>query len=289
MIETSPLVSIVVPSYNHEKYIQETIESIVNQTYDNIELIVIDDGSKDNSPQIIQKLSQKYGFEFIHRPNKGLSATLNEGIKLSKGKYWSVCASDDVLTHDKIDRQVRFMENNPDYGMCYGKVVLFNEKGLNTPLNIKYSRGGWIFDDLIKGRFWIPAVSNLIKKDVFLDVGYYDEELWVEDWDMWVRISHKYQIGFINEYIAKYRQHGSNISKQGWKLYEAKKDSLLKWKRLENYDEIIRLWHLRWFRALSRNHKKEARQYLSHAIRYFYYADCLIGLIKFFFIKENKN
>ena len=87
--ENIPLVSVVVPCYNHEKYVKETIESIVNQTYKNIELIVIDDGSKDNSVKVIQELADKYGFTFIHRPNKGLSATLNEGIRLSKGKYFN--------------------------------------------------------------------------------------------------------------------------------------------------------------------------------------------------------
>ena len=105
-----PLVSVIVPCYNHEKYVEETIESIVNQTYENIELIVIDDGSKDASPQIIEELSKKYNFKFIHRSNKGLSATLNEGIRLSQGKYISVCASDDKLKLDKIEKQVKFME-----------------------------------------------------------------------------------------------------------------------------------------------------------------------------------
>ncbi len=127
MIEENnlPLVSVVVPCYNHEKYVKETIESIINQTYKNIELIVIDDGSKDNSVQVIQEMADKHGFTFVHRPNKGLSATLNEGIRLSKGKYFCAIASDDILMLEKIEKQVTFMEANPEYGMCYGKILYF--------------------------------------------------------------------------------------------------------------------------------------------------------------------
>lgn len=124
----SPLVSIVVPCYNHANYVRETIESIVNQTYKNIELVVIDDGSTDNSVEIIQKLAKNYNFTFIYRPNKGLSATLNEGMNLSKGKYFCACAcaSDDLYIIDKIEKKVKFMEENPQYGMSYGKIIRFN-------------------------------------------------------------------------------------------------------------------------------------------------------------------
>ncbi len=281
-----PLVSIIVPSYNHEKYIQKTIESIVNQKYKNIELIVIDDGSKDSSIQIIKKLSKLHEFKFIHRPNKGLSATLNEGIKLSKGKYWCVCASDDVLKLDKIDIQVDFMEKNTEYGMCYGKVILVNDNGNETPLDIKHSNGGWIFDDLIMGRFWIPAMSNMIRRCVFSDVGIFDENLKVEDWDMWVRIANKYQIGYIDDYLAYYRQHESNFSKQGWKMYEAKVDSLAKWEDLKNYNEIMKIWKLKWFRALSRNYKDEAKKYLPLAFKNLFRKSSIIGLVKYYLMKK---
>lgn len=86
-ISKKPLVSVVISSYNHEPYIEQTIESIVNQTYSNIEIIVFDDGSTDNSPVILDKLSKKYNFYFERQKNIGLSATLNKGLYLSKGKY----------------------------------------------------------------------------------------------------------------------------------------------------------------------------------------------------------
>ena len=280
-----PLVSIVVPSYNHEKYVKQTIKSIINQTYENIELIVIDDGSTDGSINIVKKLSQKYHFKFIHRPNKGLSATLNEGINISQGKYYCTCASDDVFKLDKIEKQVKFMEENNEYGMCYGKVILLTDECTKIPLNIELSRGGWIFNDLIRGRFWIPSVSSMIRMDVFTDIGLYDENLYVEDWDMWVRISNKYQVGYINKYLAYYRQHETNISKKGWKLYESKVASLKKWQEIEGYDVIIKIWKLKWFRVLSKHYKAEAKKYLPLALKNILHKNSLIGIIKYYFMK----
>jgi len=283
-----PLVSVVVPCYNHEKYVKETIESIINQTYKNIELIVIDDGSKDNSVNIIDNLQKEYNFTFIHRANKGLSSTLNEAISLSKGKYITVCASDDMYLYNKITTQVEFMENNPNLGMCFGKVIVFDDFSNEKFLDIPNTKGGWIFNDLIVNNFFIPAISVLIKKEVLNKVGLFDESLWVEDWDMWLRISNKYEVGFINEYFAYYRQHDSNSSKQGWKLYKAKKQALNKWNNLDNYNYILNIWKIKWFRSLSRDFKSEAKKYLFFAIKNFYRKDVVIGLIKYFFLKERK-
>ena len=267
--ENMPLVSVIVPCYNHEKYVEETIESIVNQTYKNIELIVIDDGSKDASPQIIEKLSKKYSFKFIHRPNKGLSATLNEGIKLSNGKYFSACASDDIYLLDKIEKQVQFMEDNREYGACYGKIILIDDKGNQTKEYHIDPKSGWIFDDLLN-RCLIPSVSSFIKREVFETVGDYDENSWIEDWDMWLRISEKYQIGYLNEFLAYYRKHDTNISKHSYNMYVAEKKILEKWVDKKDYQKAINLRKIVWFSTLSRKHKKEALKYLPSVIKYIF-------------------
>lgn len=265
-----PLVSVVVPCYNHEKYVKETIESIINQTYKNIELIVIDDGSKDNSVQVIQELADKYGFTFIHRPNKGLSATLNEGIRLSKGKYFSAIASDDILMLEKIEKQVTFMEENSEYGMCYGKILYFENTIKNTSEYPNSNKEGWVFNDLLNYGCFIPAPSTFMKKEVFENVGGYDESLWIEDWDMWLRIAQKYQVGYIDEYFAYYRKHDTNISSQSLKMYEAEKQILEKYKDYENFDNVIKNKKIVWFSLLSRKYKKEAMKHFVHSIKYLF-------------------
>ena len=285
-MKNKPLVSVVVPCYNHEEYVEETIESVLNQTYKNIELIVIDDGSKDNSVQVIQQLADKYGFTFIYRSNKGLSTTLNEAIGLSKGKYISLCASDDVYMFDKIETQVEFMEEQPEYGMCYGKVVYFEDSIENTSEYQNSNKQGWVFEDLLHDCF-IPAPSTFIRKDVLEELSGFDDKLWIEDWDMWLRIAQKYQIGFIDEFFTYYRMHDTNISKETFKMYEAEKKILEKYINNKHYKKVIDKHKVMWFSLLSRSHKKESLKYLSHSIKYIFTdLTVLKSLVKLVFMKK---
>ncbi len=113
---SQPLVSIIVPSYNHARYINQCIESIYQQTYQYFELIVIDDGSKDNSKEVLIDLHNKYEFTLVFQENQGVAYTLNRGIKeFAIGKYITFCASDDYWVIDKLEKQVVFMENNQFY------------------------------------------------------------------------------------------------------------------------------------------------------------------------------
>ena len=264
-----PLVSIIIPSYNHMNYIEESIMSALNQTYDNIELIVIDDGSKDDSVAVIKKMADKHGFKFIHRENRGLSATLNEGINIAQGKYINTIASDDKLFNDKIEKQVRFMEDNPQFSMCYGKVIAIDNSGKEIKWSDRAAKQGWVYKDLLISNF-IPAASAFIRKDVIEAVGGYDVNICIEDRDMWLRIAQKYQIGYLDEYLAYYRQHDTNMSKNVFEMYLAQKQIFEKHKTSEFYDEIMRRHKKTWFRRLSRSHKAEALKYLPSNIRYIF-------------------
>lgn len=268
-----PLVSIVVPCYNHEKYVKTTIESIIQQTYENIELIIIDDGSSDKSVDIIKEMAtlckdRFHRFKFIHRENKGLCRTLNEGIDLAEGKYFCSLASDDIYIENKIKIQVEFLEKNNEYGMCYGKVLVFENSIKNTFDYNNSNKSGLIFNDLINDGCFIPAPSVLIKKEVFKIVGKYDESLWIEDWDMWLRIARKFKIGYIDKYFAYYRKHDSNISKQSYKMYEAQVKIFEKYKYLDNYEDIIRNRKIQWFTSLAKKHKRESIKYLPFSLKY---------------------
>jgi len=268
MIEKElPLVNVIVPSYNHEKYIEETIESIVNQTYKNIELIVIDDGSKDNSPKILAELSNKYNFTLIVRDNKGLPATLNEGIKLSKGKYISVCASDDKFALNKIDEQVNFMENNPAYGISYTNVIKFYENGMERHIINKKYQSGYIFNDLLCQYFSIPAGSVLYQKKVFEEVDLFDTSLAIEDFDMFLKISKKFEIGYLNKYLFYYRSHGNNTSNNIEKMEKNVDIILEKWKNDQQYANAIMRKNLFYFRNFASTNKKEALKRLPRNVK----------------------
>lgn len=243
-----PLVSVLIPSYNHAKYIGETIDSIINQTYKNIELIVIDDGSTDNSVEVLTNLSEKYNFILIVRENKGVSATMNQGIQLSKGKYFTSCASDDKFDLTKIEKQVHFMENNPQYAISFTDRIKFYENGIYRKITNKSFHSGYLFNDLISLKYYITAGSIMGHKKIYKEVGFYDTNLAVEDLDIILRIAKKYQIGYINEFLVYYRSHLGNTVNNVEKMEEESKKILDKWKNEENYTTGINKLKLIYFR-----------------------------------------
>lgn len=255
------------PCYNHELYVADAIMGVINQTYNNIELIVIDDGSEDRSFLEIKRLANEYGFFCKTRPNNGLSRTLNEMLSLASGKYISLCASDDIYMPDKIKIQVEYMEKYTHFGMCYGKVKCF-ETFINQSVDFNHTtKQGWLFNDLLHNCF-IPAPSTFIKKSVLDELGGFDENLWIEDWDLWLRLSQKYEIGYIDEFFTFYRMHGSNGSRQIFKMYEAEKQILDKYRFHKSYNEVIDHHKLNWFSQLSKDYKREALLYFYPSVKY---------------------
>lgn len=284
-----PLVTAIIPSYNHERYVEQAIKGIINQTYKNIQFIVVDDASKDNSASIIKKLADKYNFTFIqHSSNKGLSKTLSECLKISKGKYICFCASDDIYFRDKIQKQVEFMERHPEYSMCYGKVIKIDSFGNKISKKMKKTKSGFIFEDLIMD-FFIPAVTVMARKEILDKVGLFDESLFIEDLDMILRIAYKYKIGYLDEYLAYYRIHETNSHKQVVKMYESEKRILNKWKNEKNFHKYINRYKIRWFNILSPVDKMLAKKYLKTALLNIYRLEAIVGLFKYLFVKEKRK
>lgn len=248
----NPLVSIVVPSFNHAAHIEQCIESIIKQNYNNYELIVIDDGSIDNSPAILMELKEKYGFYLEINENQGLSKTLNRGFRdISKGKYLTFCASDDYWLPGKLDKQVQFLEKFPEYAMVYGKAQIVNELGefdfKKTIARNRNLKGGRIFKELINIEFH-PPVNYMLRSSVVKEIGYYREHIWAEDFDMNLRISNSYPIGFIDEYLSCYRVNNSIPNKNlTFKTVYSHKDSILLFKDSEHFDVAIKNWHYRCY------------------------------------------
>ena len=128
-----PLVSIIVPSYNHEKFIGDAIESLLNQTYKNFEIIVVDDGSDDESLKIIKKFEDKNNFFYSSQTNQGICRTLNRAIKeFSKGEYISLIASDDIWHLSKLEFQVKEILKNPLSELCYSQAIKFSQDQKNN-------------------------------------------------------------------------------------------------------------------------------------------------------------
>jgi glycosyltransferase involved in cell wall biosynthesis len=284
----NPLVSVIVPCYNHEKYVEECILSIVHQTYSNIELIVIDDGSKDSSPEILKKLQEQYGFTLECQQNMGLSRTLNKAaVKYGHGKYISYLASDDYWAKDKIEQEVAFMESHPEIGLVYGKAYIISKSGniVEPPPLDARPAGKVTFEELfVRNR--ITALTTLFRRDVFDEVGRFNENTPIEDWDLWLRIAAKYPVYFMDSYMGYYREHMTNSSGNSMKMITAIDQILDSWKdKVPSglYKKSRRNASLNALRILSRNHKKEARKYLTFDVASFFDKRFYMGVFKLIF------
>lgn len=218
-----PLVTIVIPCYNHAEYVQDSIRSVLNQTYVNIELIIIDDGSTDQSvnkiKEMIVECEQKFTrFEFRDRPNKGLSNTLNEALEWANGEYFSVLASDDQMLPGKTKLQVSAFK--PDIVGVFGGVNIINDKNEIIFSRVReYSESN--FDDIILTKHDLPASSQMFEKNALKEAGGYNPNVKVEDWDLLLRISKlNKKMVYIPEVLINYRKHDTNISSNSKFMYE---------------------------------------------------------------------
>lgn len=235
MFNTS-LVTVGIALYNHEEYIVKCLESIVKQSYKNIELIVIDDGSPDNSFQVacdyLENQNYNKNFKIYTRPNKGMCNTLNEIAKQAKGKYISFIGSDDCWMLNKIEDQVKYLEDNPKYMLVHSnsQVIDNNDNEKNILDYSKKKNTGYLFDSIIEGKGGINTPSHLYKTDIYKEIGYYDVSLKFEDTDFWLRLTKIYEVGYINKIHTFYRWHEDNLSgsKNVLKFY---------------YEEIVKIYN----------------------------------------------
>jgi alpha-1,3-rhamnosyltransferase len=252
MSQNYPLISVVIPSYNHVKYVENCIKSILSQDYPNFEVIVIDDGSSDGSKELLTELQAKYNFYLELNQNQGLSKTLTRGFRdLAKGEYFTACASDDAWLPGKLKKQVEFFQQNPEYAMVFGKALVIDEFDtpdvLRTELTNNKLKGGNIFKELILMEFH-PPVNYMWRAHILKELNYFSAEVWAEDFDMNLKIASKYPIGFINDFLSYYRVNNSIPSKNlNFKSIYSHRTSIELYKDSEYYSEALKLWYYRCF------------------------------------------
>ena len=212
-----PEVSIILPSYNYENYIGKTIDSVLNQSYPNWELIIIDDGSMDNSLDVIKRYKDKRIHLFTQK-NKGVSSTLNRGIRNSNGKYICFLDADDKYHPDKLDAQVEYM--NSGFDIVTTQVQVIDDKDEESP--IEHFKMTWNLYDK-KEIFGEDRVANflyknyfcksslMIRKELFNKYGYFDPRLITAyDLDLWLRMIPSAKITRIDKILTYYRWHDKN-------------------------------------------------------------------------------
>lgn len=210
----NPKVSVIMPCYNHEAYVENAIFSILNQTYKNIELIVIDDGSHDESPKRIETLANQYGFKFVIQENCGVCKTLNRAIReFSSGDYIAVLASDDYWDIHKIEKQVACLTAKDSSEFCFTQAVEFDsDSGRELRVFPKKPLVGNVLNKVFV-RQHVPAGSIMFSRKLFDKLNGFDENLKEEDWDFVIRAAAETEFSAINETLFFYRSHALNTMK----------------------------------------------------------------------------
>lgn len=242
------IITVIVPAYNHEKYILECLDSIHNQTYRDFQWIVVDDCSSDKTPQILLENQEKYGYELImHKENVGISATLTDTIKNhARGELITMCASDDMYLPNRIEEQVKFMQAHPEYAMSYSKAVKMDVNSVELPRVDDFSKckSGFIFEDVICRMFPI-GIGVIYRKQVLEELGYYANGIMAEDYYLHCKIAQKYQIGFLDQYLSKYRVAELSTKRDPWKLISSHKQTIETFNNEPIFRKALRYWEIR--------------------------------------------
>ena len=204
-----PTVSVIIHTYNNEKFIAETVESVLNQTYKDYEIIVVDDGSVDGTRDALMPYMQKIRYHY--KENGGIASAKNAGISLSETEFVAFLDHDDLWVPDKLQLQMEHFNENPQIGLVYAKYTSFRDgKELRTKPENGYS--GWIFKELLSKSF-IQTSTVVVKRECLDAVGPYDETFSLGDeYDMFLRIARKFQCGFVDKGLTRYRVHDTNAS-----------------------------------------------------------------------------
>lgn len=213
---SNPLVSVICLCYNHEKYVRSSLQSVIDQTYESVEIIIVNDASTDQSRyEILQFLQDHPYILFIDlQENVGNCRAFNQGLRKARGEYVIDLATDDQLTPDRITRQVAaFQQLDSDYGVVFSDARYLDEQDqeLGTHFSKYPPERGDLYTSLI-ARYFIPPTTMMIKKVVFDELGGYDEHLTYEDFDFWVRSSRKWKYDFIEHPLTLIRKSGSSLS-----------------------------------------------------------------------------
>ena len=225
--------SVIMPCYNHGSYVGGSIEAILAQTVSELELIVVDDCSRDDSRTVIAGYMRRDPRIRVihHRTNLGASRSRNDGIKLATGEFVAFCDADDVWLPMKLDRQIACLHNHPECDVVYCDAKIIDERGIETGelfrdrFPVPGDGSGELFTELCTRNF-INMQTAMLRRECLLESGNFDERIkFVEDWCFWVDVSLGRKFYYMNEALAAYREHRAStalVQRAGYKLNRLK-------------------------------------------------------------------
>lgn len=207
------LVSVVIPNYNYGRFLRDAIDSALNQTYKPHEVIVVDDGSTDESHDILGEYEEK-GVKVIRQKNRGVGAARNTGVSVSSGDVIAFLDADDIWFPEKLEKQIEAFDGDTELGLVSCGMQEFNPSG---EIINRYEEGqeGWLSNKMLT--FEAPVVVSgsavAVRRDIFEKIGGFDERKELhpsEDWDFFYRVSRVSRMGFVKKVLVNYRNHGDN-------------------------------------------------------------------------------
>lgn len=225
VMNTNPQIDVIIPTYNREKMIERAVRSVLEQSYDNINVIVVDDCSTDHTEQIVEKIGDAR-IKFYKLPqNGGAGHARNEGVKLASAELIAFHDSDDVWRPEKLERQMDYWGKHPEFSMVYCPYLSHRSDGSLSQMPYPGMPGeleGDIFYSLLV-RNSIGAPTILLKKECFLECGGFDDSLrCLEDWEFALRFAHKYLIGYVDEVLMDVYRTADSVSSEVGGFFEAR-------------------------------------------------------------------
>ncbi|WP_210487465.1 glycosyltransferase family 2 protein [Rufibacter aurantiacus] len=263
---TSPLVSIICLCFNHAAFLREALDSVLAQTYPNLDILVVDDLSTDHSVEIIEEYVQRYPqIRFIrHTQNQGNCASFNEALQVSQGDFIIDFATDDVLHPERVARQVEAFQQLPaSYGVVYTDAELIDEQGASLSFFYTRSAGGnlsplpaqgEVFAEVL-GRYFICPPTMMIRRQVLEELQGYDPALAYEDFDFWVRSARNWQYYFLDQSLCQRRMHAASLSRRVYQKGDKQLASTIK--VIQKAQKLVRTPHEK--EALRKRIRYEAR------------------------------
>jgi glycosyltransferase involved in cell wall biosynthesis len=249
-------VSVIVPCYNGARFLEDALRSALSQTYPDVEIIVVDDGSTDNSAEIAQRFPVRY----IRQENRGLTETRNRGVRESRGSFIVFLDADDRLKPEAIEAGIRLLQFRPEYAMAVGDHTFISADGSHLAGSRKECLPSHHYEALLKSNFIEMISSALFRRRVFDEVGGFDPKLRVaEDYDLYLRIVRSHPICCHPSIVAEYRIHDTNASRNA-ELMLSMTLSVLKsqaryigfdFRRLIAFHEGSRIWRKQYGRQLA--------------------------------------
>ncbi len=228
-------VSVVIPTFNHARYLPDALASVLAQTLPDVEVVVVDDGSTDDTPAVLAAYGDR--IRVVRQPNRGLSAARNAGVAVSRRAYLAFLDADDVFAPTKLAEQAAVLAREPGVGWTYCDVRIEEEgTAVTTTVSERFAYrarrlDGRLFPELVRGNF-IPAIATLVRRAAFAAAGAFDERLdALEDWDLWLRLALVAEARYTPRVLATYRVRKGGMSQDRGRMDR---------NRLRVLDKVIR-------------------------------------------------